>query len=71
MICQIPTGVGKVDIFSLILEGSDWVCHPEEWVTMPRGFDNTWALVKASDFDTDSFCFTVSFFSLLLLHLVF
>ena len=43
------------------LEGSDWVCRPEEWVTMPRGFDNTWALVKASGFDTDSFCFTVSF----------
>ena len=43
------------------LEGSDWICHPEEWVTMPRGFDNTWALVKASGFDTNSFCFTVSF----------
>ena len=43
------------------LEESDWVCRPEEWVTMPRGFNNTWALVKASGFDIDSFCFTVSF----------
>ena len=34
------------------LEGSDWVCRPEEWVTMPRGFDNTWALVKPSGFDS-------------------
>ena len=34
------------------LEGSDWVCRPEEWATMPRGFDNTWALVKPSGFDS-------------------
>ena len=34
------------------LEGSDWVCRPEEWATMPRGFENTWALVKPSGFDS-------------------
>ena len=31
------------------VEGTDWVCHEEEWATMPRGyFDNTWAFVKES-----------------------
>ena len=39
------------------IEGSDWVCHSKEWVTMPHGFDNTWAIVKASGFNTDIFCF--------------
>jgi len=39
------------------IEESDWVCRSEEWVTMPRDFDNTWALVKASGFNTDSFYF--------------
>ena len=30
-------------------EGTDWVCHEEEWATMPHGyFDNTWAYVKES-----------------------
>ena len=42
----------------IFIEGSDGVCHSEEWVTMPCGFDNTWALVKALGFNTDSFCFT-------------
>ena len=31
------------------VEGMDWVCHGEEWATMPRGyFDNTWAFVRES-----------------------
>ena len=31
------------------VEGTDWVCHQEEWVMMSRGyFDNTWASVKES-----------------------
>ena len=31
------------------VEGTNWVCHEEEWATMPRGyFDNTWAFVKES-----------------------
>ena len=31
------------------VEGTDWVCHEEEWVTMPHGyFDNTWAFVRKS-----------------------
>ena len=30
-----------------IVEGTNWVCHEEEWATMPRGyFDNTWAFVR-------------------------
>ena len=36
---------GKVGFF--FVEGTDWVCCEEEWVTMPRGyFDNTWAFVR-------------------------
>ena len=23
------------------VKGTDWVCHPKEWDTMPHGFDNT------------------------------
>ena len=23
------------------VQGTDWVCRPKEWVTMPHGFDNT------------------------------
>ena len=28
------------------VQGTDWVCCPEEWATMPHGFDNTWVLSK-------------------------
>ena len=27
---------------------TDWVCRPEEWDSMPNGFDNTWGIVKES-----------------------
>ena len=30
------------------VKGTNWVCHQEEWETMPHGFDNTWAYVKDS-----------------------
>ena len=30
------------------IKGTDWVCRPKEWVTMPHGFDNTWGVVKDS-----------------------
>ena len=31
------------------VKGTNWVCHQEEWKTMPHGyFDNTWAFVKDS-----------------------
>ena len=30
------------------VQGTDLVCHPQEWVTMPHGFDNTWGIVKDS-----------------------
>nr|POE46205.1 hypothetical protein CFP56_60594 [Quercus suber] len=26
----------------------EWVCRPEEWKSMPDGFDNTWGIVKES-----------------------
>ena len=28
------------------IQWMDWVCRPEEWDTMPNGFDNTWGIVK-------------------------
>ena len=48
------------------IEGSNWVCHPKEWVTMPRGFDNTWGIVKASGLALIAFIFflTLSAFSI-------
>ena len=30
------------------VKGMDWVCCQEEWVTMPRGFFDTWAFVRDS-----------------------
>ena len=30
------------------VQGMDWVCHREERVTMPHGFDNTWGIAKNS-----------------------
>ena len=38
------------------IKGPNWVCRSKKWVTMPHGFDNTWAIVKAG-FNTNSFCF--------------
>ena len=33
----------------IFVEGTDWVCRQEEWVTMPCGyFDSTWAFVRDS-----------------------
>ena len=37
------------------VKGTDWVYHPEEWDTMPYGFDNTWGIVKESGFMPSSF----------------
>ena len=31
------------------VQGTNWVCRQEEWMTMPHGFDNTWGIVKDSD----------------------
>ena len=56
------------------VKGTDWVCRPEEWDTMPHGFDNTWGIVKDSgsaplalDFTFHLFvkCFNVVIFSFL------
>lgn len=30
------------------IEGTDWVCRPEEWDSMLNGFDNTWGIVRES-----------------------
>ena len=30
------------------VQGTDWVCRPKEWPTMPHSFDNTWDIVKDS-----------------------
>ena len=37
------------------VQGTDWVCHREEWVTMPHGFDNTWGIVKDSSLVSSTF----------------
>ena len=44
------------------------MCRPEEWVTIPDGFDNTWVIVKESgeclafvSLITLVSCFTLSF----------
>ena len=35
--------------------GMNWVCHPEERVTMPHGFDYTWVIVKDSSLTSLAF----------------
>ena len=59
-ICLIPIEIGREDI-SLFM---DWVCSPEEWVTMPYSFDNTWGIVKDSGLvpSVFSFYFFLCFF---------
>ena len=37
--------------------GMDWVCCPEEWVTMPHGFDNTWGEVRDSSLASTIFIY--------------
>ena len=37
------------------IQGTDWVCRPEEWVSMPHGFDNTWGIVKDSSLVSAAF----------------
>ena len=43
------------------VQGTDWVCRPEEWVIMPYGFDNTWGIVKDSGLAHSVFSFTFFF----------
>ena len=45
------------------IKGTDWECHPEEWVTMPHGFDNTWAYVKDSGLTPSAFTLTSIIYS--------
>ncbi|KAK9988841.1 hypothetical protein SO802_029080 [Lithocarpus litseifolius] len=33
------------------VKGTDWMCHLDEWETMPHGFDNTWDIVKYSEME--------------------
>ena len=30
------------------VQGMEWVCRPEEWTSIPNGFDNTWGIIKES-----------------------
>lgn len=32
----------------LFVKGTDWVCRPKEWDSMPDRFDNTWGVVRVS-----------------------
>ena len=51
--------------------GTDWVCRPEEWVTMPHGFDNTWGEVKVSGLASTAFIFYLfSFFGLFIFQVL-
>ena len=40
------------------VEGTDWVCKPEEWDSMLDGFDNTWGIAKESGVSS-VFIFTI------------
>lgn len=28
------------------IQGTEWVCRPEVWTSIPDGFDNTWGIIK-------------------------
>ena len=44
------------------VKGTEWVCRPEEWNSMPDGFDNTWGIVKESGESLVSFpCCLIGF----------
>ena len=30
------------------IQGTDWVCRPEDWDNMTNGFNNTWGIVRES-----------------------
>ena len=51
------------------IQGMDWVCCLEEWVTMPHDFDNTWGIVTDLGFSFDSFYLFITCQPLLLLFL--
>ena len=40
------------------VQGTNWVCRLEEWVTMPHGFDNTWGIVRDSGLALSVFSLT-------------
>ena len=52
------------------VQGTEWVCKPDEWASIPNGFDNTWGIVKESG-ESSAFvpwialvpCLTLVFFS--------
>ena len=41
---------------------TDWVCHLEEWDTMPHGFDNTLGIVKDSGLVPSTLAWVFFFF---------
>ena len=49
------------------IKGTDWVCRPEEWDTMPNGFDNTWGIIKDSGLILSMFSLLLSTFSSVLM----
>ena len=30
------------------VQGTKWICRPDEWASIPNGFDNTWRIIKES-----------------------
>ena len=46
LVSDMPNSNRKWKGRYFFVQGTDWVCRPEEWVTMPHGFENTWGIVK-------------------------
>ena len=46
------------------VQGTDWVCHPEEWGMMPHDFDNTWGIIKDPGLASSVFALTFSIYLL-------
>jgi len=30
------------------VQGTEWICRPDKWASIPNGFDNTWGIIKES-----------------------
>ena len=48
------------------VEGTDWVCRPEEWDSKLDGFDNTWGIARESGV---SFVFIFTILNAFVMHL--
>ena len=58
LVLDMPDSNGNWKDIYFFVHGTNWVCCPKEWVTMPYGFDNTWGIVKDSGLAPLVFSFT-------------